>query len=157
MAREAGVAKPDLDLIVRQAMLGSRILVVLHGRHRLLNQGHSKRAGGVAIGSAHVAVLAGLRLRILAKLVLETAVEPLEVSQLFQVMAHRFLVHDWKIDGVTTAAHPRGLNIRIVFRLNSESVVHRIGHDDVVLERSQHLIRLTHFEQAGDRMFEEML
>ena len=137
-------------------MFDGRILIVLHRRDRLLDQRHFEGAVGVPVGSAHVAVLTGLRLRVAAKFILETAVEPLEVSELFQVVAHRFLVRDRQVDRVTTAAHSGALHIRIVLRFDSERVVHRVGHDELVLEWSEHLIGFAHFELTRDRVFEEM-
>src|SRR5438045_8970480 len=116
MANKPAVAETHLHLVCRQSMLDRRILIVLDRGDRLLNQRHFEGAGGVAVGIAHVAVLAGLRFGVMAKLVLETAVEPLEVGQLFEIMAGRLLIDDRKIDRVTTAAHSRALYISVVLR-----------------------------------------
>ena len=72
-------------------------------------------------------------------------------------MAHRFLVYHRQIDRVATAAHPGALHVSVVLRLDPDRVVHRIGHDEVVLERPEHLIGLAHFELARDRVFQEIL
>ncbi len=94
MAREPGVAEADLHLVRGKAMLHGWVGIVLHGRDRLLNSRHFQSPGRVAIGIAHVAILARLRFRAFAELVLVTAIEPLEVGHLFQVVAHWFFVHD---------------------------------------------------------------
>src|SRR3954451_10336395 len=127
MAHEAAVAEANLHLVSGQPMLDRWILIVLDGGDRLLDQWHVEGPGGVAVGTAHVAILAGLRFRIVPKLVLETAVEPLEIGQLFEIMAGWLLIDDRQIDRMTTAAHPRALHIRVVLRFDADRVVHWIG------------------------------
>ena len=61
-------------------------------------------------------------------------------------MPNRFLVDHRQVDRVATAAHPRGLDEGIVLRLYPESIIHRIGDNDIVFERSGHLVGFAGFE-----------
>ena len=47
---------------------------------------------------------------------------------------------------MATAAHPRGLDEWIVLRLYPERIVHRIGDNDIVFERSRHLVGFAGFK-----------
>ena len=80
-------------------------------------------------------ILAGLGPRIVAELILIAAVDPLQVSQLFQIVADGFLIHDREINRVATAAHARGLYECVMFRLDTHGTVHWIGDNDVVFKR----------------------
>src|ERR1051325_3529491 len=139
MPRESFIPEAHANLVGWQTVAGLRILIVFDESDGLANYRNLESAVGVRILSLHMTILAGARSRIVADLILISAVEPFEIGQLFEVRLAGIetrVIHQRQIDRVAVAAHARLPDVGIVFPLYAQRVVHRVGDNFVVLERT---------------------
>ena len=79
-------------------------------------------------------ILAGLRVRARFEVGLKLAVQPFEISHLFERMPERFLIHHRQIDRVTIAAQARVFDVVVELRFDAERLLHRMRRDVFVFE-----------------------
>jgi hypothetical protein len=99
----------------------------------------------VTVLRGHVAVLTRLRSRVRTNFILITTIKPFEIGHLFEVRFIRIglgVIHQRHVDRVAVAAHARALDVCIVFRLDAERVVHRVGNNLCVQEWSKQVRRI---------------
>src|SRR4030095_11567481 len=111
----------------------------------------------VCVAGRHVTILAGLGIRAGTEIGLILAIEPFEISHLFEGMPERFLVHHRQIDHVTVAAQARIFYVVVVLGIDTERLLHRMRRDVLVFERAKYLGGFPGGELAGDVVIQEVL
>ena len=148
----------DVELAGRGEMLGCGIRDVLHVGDPRLDLLHIDVVRRVYVAHRHVTILARLRsLPNDAILIVEIAIQPFHVGVLFNgSLIWIRTIHYRQANGVAGAAHLRGCDVFVIFRLHTQRLVHGVSRNFVVLERSIEFIGRSEIEIAVDLVVQKI-